>query len=262
MKKILTLLTLLITGSFIVHSQENLEIEGAIIIKESEASNPEEGTIQWDGTDFLFWNGVRWVSLTNYSTVGTVSDIDGTIYQTVRIGDQIWMAENLRTKTYNDNSDIPEVTDNSTWGGLTTDARCWYNNDPSNDSFFYNWHAVNTDKLCPTGWHVPTDSEWDILAEHLGGTSIAGGKMKEIGTANWATPNTGASNESGFTSKPAGFRLSNGAFSAVSITSSPMWSSTEVGNNAFARNLIYNKVELFENESSKRFGFSVRCVQD
>jgi len=262
MKKILTLLTLIFTGSFFVHSQEKMEVDGAINIKDSQASNPEEGTIQWDGTDFLGWNGIHWVSLTNYGTLGTVTDVEGNTYQTVRIGDQIWMAENLRTKSYNDNSDIPEVTDNATWAGLTTGARCWYNNNPSTEHFLYNWHAVDSNILCPTDWHVPSDSEWDILAEYLGGTFIASGKMKEIGIVNWASPNTGASNESGFTAKPNGHRKETGFFNSAQNSTSGMWSSTEVGSESSTRVMTFNQANLLAIQTHQNFGFTVRCLKD
>jgi len=261
MKNILTILTLILTGSIILHAQEKLEVDGAIIVKDSEAITPEEGTIQWDGTDFVAWNGVRWVSLTNYSTIGTVTDIDGTIYQTVRIGNQVWMAENLRTKTYNNNTIIPEVTDAIAWAGLTTGARCAYNNNP-NEQFLYNWFAVSTENLCPTGWHVPTESEWDILTEYLGGVDIAGGKMKEIGTTNWASPNNGATNESGFNGVPNGYRLESGGFSFFPNYLIYMWSATENGNDAFNYALSYLFTTLAKNQFSKNFGFSVRCIED
>ena len=122
-----------------------------------------------------------------------VQDIDGNNYLTVTIGTQIWMAENLRTTKYNDGTAIPLVTDNTTWANLTTPAYCWYNNDAkTNGSTYgalYNWYSVNTKKLCPTGWHVPNDTEWTTLTTYLGGTAVAGGKLKETGTAHWYSPN-------------------------------------------------------------------------
>ena len=132
----------------------------------------------------------------------TATDIDGNVYHTVTIGTQIWMVENLKTTRYNDGSPIPFVTDSSSWSNLTTPGYCWYNNDTTNKNTYgalYNWFAVNTGKLAPTGWHVPTDDEWTTLTTYLGGESIAGGKLKETGTTHWRTPNAGATNEIGFT---------------------------------------------------------------
>ncbi|MBK8505294.1 MAG: fibrobacter succinogenes major paralogous domain-containing protein [Saprospiraceae bacterium] len=180
--------------------QEQLEVEGAIIIMSSEASSPAPGTMRWTGSDFEGWNGQRWVSLTGYAIAGTVTDIDGNTYQTSRIGDQEWMVENLRVTKYNDNTAIDQITNNATWSGLSTAAWCWYDNDNSYEVPYgklYNWYAVNSTKLCPTGWHVPSDAEWTTMTDHLGGSSTAGGKMKRAGplvypipeqpTAEWTT---------------------------------------------------------------------------
>jgi len=262
MKKVLSLLTLILTGSIIIYSQEKMELNGAIVIKDSQEEIPEEGTIQWDGTDLLGWNGIRWTSLTNYASIGTVTDIEGNIYQTVRIGDQVWMAENLRTKSYNDNTTIEEVTDDPTWAGLTTGARCWYNNDINNDIFLYNWYAVDTNKLCPTGWNVPTQSDLTNLSQYLGGADIAGGWLKAIGTSQWASPNTGATNETGFTGVPTGIRFGAGSFSATMDNITLFWSETENGNNAIGRELNYNSASFYQGDYSKNAGISVRCIQN
>jgi uncharacterized protein (TIGR02145 family) len=116
----------------------------------------------------------------------TVKDFDGYVYKTVRISNQTWMAENLKTARYNDGTPISLVADNPSWSNSVSACYCWYNNDIQNkDSYgaLYNWQAVNTDKLCPTGWHVPTDAEWTTLSAALGGEDIAGGKLKEPGRA-------------------------------------------------------------------------------
>lgn len=142
--------------------------------------------------------------------------IDGDVYRTDTIGSQVWMVENLKTTKYNDGSSIPNVTDNTTWNGLNTGAYCWYNSDISNKKPYgalYNWYTLNTGKLAPYGWHVPTDVEWESLIDHLGGESVAGGKLKESGTTHWQTPNIGATNESGFTAVPGGFRSQDGIIS-------------------------------------------------
>jgi uncharacterized protein (TIGR02145 family) len=201
----------------------------------------------------------------------TVTDIDGNVYHTVTIGTQVWMVENLKTTKYNDGASIPLITDSAMWVNLTTQGYCWYNNEP--DTYkntygaLYNWSVVNTGKLGPTGWHVPTSAEWDALATYLGGDYVAGGKMKstgtiETGTGLWYSPNTNATNESGFTAVPAGGRKHNGTFSFIGYGGF-LWSSSE-GNedNAWYRGLysIYNP--LFTYYSSKSTGFSVRCVRD
>jgi uncharacterized protein (TIGR02145 family) len=138
----------------------------------------------------------------------TVTDIDGNVYPAVQIGGQCWMAENLNTTRYNDGSTIPNVTDPLSWIPLTSGAWCSYDNDGTNDDDhgkLYNWYAALNLNICPQGWHVPADSEWTALSDHLGGPSVAGGKMKAI-SGLWVTPNIDATNESGFSALPAGGR--------------------------------------------------------
>jgi len=144
---------------------------------------------------------------------GTMTDQDGNVYKTITIGTQTWMAENLRTSKYRDGSAIPHITDKTAWGDIYTGAYCNINNTTKLDSIatfgrLYNWYAATDSRnIAPTGWHVPTESEWNTLIYYLGGFSVAGGKMKETGTTHWKTPNTGATNESGFTALPSGLRL-------------------------------------------------------
>jgi uncharacterized protein (TIGR02145 family) len=144
----------------------------------------------------------------------SVTDIDGHVYPVVQIGNQCWMAENLRTGHYRDGTEIANVTEGSLWDNYTTGAWCNYNNDPANDPVhgkLYNWHAVATGLLCPMGWHVANETEWGLLIDHLGGYQVAGGKMKTTGTFDegtglWNSPNVGATNESGFSAIPGGRR--------------------------------------------------------
>jgi uncharacterized protein (TIGR02145 family) len=147
----------------------------------------------------------------------TLTDVDNNTYKVVKIGTQVWMAENLKTTRYNDGSAIPLVTDNTEWNNLTTPGYSWYNNDSATYAqtygALYNWYTVETGNLCPTGWHVPSDAEWTTLTDYLGGEAIAGGKLKETGTAHWDSPNTGATDETGFTAFPGGNRTKNGPFS-------------------------------------------------
>ena len=197
---------------------------------------------------------------------GSITDIDGNTYKTVTIGTQTWMAENLKVTKYNDGIAIPNVTDNTAWRELTTGALCDYDNIPSNSETYgklYNWHAVNTGKLCPTGWHVPSDAEWTELTDYLGGTSVAGGKLKETGFTHWASPNTGATNETGFTALPGGGRLDNGVTFSLIGFYGYWWSATELGATyAWGRSMYYGDSNVYSYDVDKGVGFSVRCVRD
>jgi len=198
-----------------------------------------------------------------YGAVPTVTDHDGNVYNTVKIGTQVWMAENLKTTKYNDNTAIPLVTDYSEWRSLTTPAYCWYDNDISNKTTYgalYNWYTVNTGKLCPTGWHVPSDEEWTILTNYLG--SMAGGRMRETGTTHWNSPNTDATNDSKFTALPGGDRSNNGTFGSIGFDGY-WWSATE-SNAAYAwdRLMDFYVSNVSRYDVNKEVGFSVRCVSD
>jgi len=194
----------------------------------------------------------------------TVTDIDGNTYLVIKIGEQWWMAENLKVTRYRNGDPIPNVTDKSAWAVLTTGACCSYENDPANAETYghlYNWYAVNDSRgLAPEGWHIPGDAEWQTLVDHLGGESVAGGKLKE--TAGWSSPNRGATNESGFSALPGGYRYGNGGFLAAGLTAH-FWSSTENSRySAWLRTLDVNHSEVYRNYNYKRYGFSVRCVRD
>jgi uncharacterized protein (TIGR02145 family) len=200
-----------------------------------------------------------------------VKDVDGNIYKTVKIGDRWWMAENLRTTKYNDGTLIPNVTDDNVWSTLTTPAYCWYNNDEStykaDYGALYNWYAVKTGKLCPTGWHVPSDAEWTTLTTYLGGESIAGDKLKEAGFAHWvdtADPDyLGGTNSSGFTALPGGLRSVTGAYTGIGGCFGFWWSSTEVlATKAWLRGMFCYSSDASTFCNPKPYGFSVRCVKD
>ena len=198
---------------------------------------------------------------------GTMTDQDGNVYKTVTIGTQTWMAENLRTTKYNDGTAIPLVTNNTTWVNLTTAAYCNYKNTSNTDTIatygrLYNWYTVNTGKLAPTGWHVPTDAEWATLTTYLGGESVAGGKLKEPGTTHWRSPNTVATNETGFTALPGGYRKNTGYFILIG-TGGYWWSATEnYASDVWGRAMNYIYSEVYSDDASKKLGFSVRCVRD
>ncbi len=195
----------------------------------------------------------------------TVTDIDGNVYTTVTIGSQVWMAENLKTTKYNDGTKILNVTDDDEWENLSSAAYCWYDNDINNGNIYgalYNWYAVHTGKLCPIGWHVPTDEEWTELIDYLGGENVAGGKLKETNTTHWKKPNTGATNETCFTALPSGVRDSNGSFFKV-VYYGHWWSATEYGaNRAWFRFISYYYSNVLRHVSHKNPGLSIRCVRD
>lgn len=196
----------------------------------------------------------------------TVKDIEGNVYHIVKIGTQAWMMENLKTSKFKDGTSIPLVTNDAEWGNLNTAGFCWYDNDSISykDTYgaLYNWNAVNTGKLAPAGWHIATDADWKTLTTYLGGDSVAGGKLKEKGTSHWATPNTGATNESGFTAIPGGYRQPDGGFFEIG-QSANWWSSTNATtDNDYFRGIAYNHKNVSRSLYNKRFGFSVRCVMN
>jgi uncharacterized protein (TIGR02145 family) len=222
---------------------------------------------------------------------GTVTDIDGNIYRTVKIGDQWWMAENLRTTKFNDGMPLTLVTDNNGWSNSTnitydphgngvyegTSAYCWYNNDPAYDYPYgklYNYQAVSTGKLCPTGWHVPSISEWVILKIPIGYNHacspdtviISGADLMETGTAHWNNPHITGTNETGFTALPGGYRNSNGAYTDITVRGQ-YWTSSFYGN--LTHPLFYPIPEgcSYGNTPSTQLqsvnaGLSVRCIKD
>jgi len=193
-------------------------------------------------------------------------DGDGNVYQVDTIGNQIWVSENLRTTSYNDGTPIPHITLTGDWNARTQPAYCWFNNDEAANKLtyggLYNWYTIQTGKLCPTGWHVPDDTEWFELTTYLGGEATAGGKLKETGTSHWLMPNTGATDEVGFTARPGGYRRYNGVFSSLTLLGY-WWSVTEaVANHSWERSLQYDSAAGVRNYSEKRNGFSVRCLKD
>ncbi len=195
-------------------------------------------------------------------------DGSGNSYSVVTIGDQVWMGENLNTTSHSDGTPIPIVNDNNEWSGQTAHACCWYdNNDAKRDIYgvLYNWYAVDYGLLCPSGWHVPTDVDWDILEAYLGGTDIAGGKLKETGTNHWGIPNTGATNSSGFTGLPGGDRQHyNGWFVNIESYGS-WWEDKEYEgdlDHAWIRGLYYYDNDVERYYYFKWSGRSVRCVKN
>lgn len=237
----------------------------------------------------LIWTAISFITLTNYSckkddnnsqdetstivfnpslSYGTTTDQQGNSYKTITIGNQTWMAENLRVTRYNNGADIARILVDSAWFNTTTGAYDSYNSTNNADTIrnfglLYNWYAASSNKLAPAGWHVATQSEWDTLVAHLGGVSNAGGKLKETGLSHWGTPNNGATNESGFTALPGGrFYLTSTNFTNYSF-SAYFWSATSYsGGEGIAYSVSYNDDALWKGGIQKKNGFSVRCVKD
>jgi uncharacterized protein (TIGR02145 family) len=203
---------------------------------------------------------------TSFAQTGNkAKDQDGNTYNTIKIGNQTWMAENLKTTKYNDGTAIPLITDSIAWVALTTPAYCWYNNDSANKNTYgalYNGYTVSTGKLCPSGWHVSTDVEWSTLVDFLGGESVSGGKLKEFGATHWSSPNSGATNETGFTALPGGSRYINGLFFTIKNLGY-WWTSTESKTlNGWYRSMYYRNSAVSRSYNNSTNGFSVRCVRD
>lgn len=218
---------------------------------------------EWQGFDGQIWlkmngNEVASVPLPSYDT--TISS--------VTIGTQIWSNKNLSVARYRNGDPIPQVTDPTHWGNLTTGAWCWYNNDSATYAAtygrYYNWYAVNDPRgLAPLGWHVPSEGEWTILTNYLGGDSVAGGKMKS--TTGWNIPNTGATNSSGFAGLPGGVRFNFGAGGAgfANVGFYGIWWSAG-GFSTFASycGLYHDRANAQISPNPKAMGHSVRVVRD
>ena len=207
--------------------------------------------------------GITYGADISFTTDTALTDIEGNFYNWGKIGTQDWLLENLKTTRYNDGTSIPYVEANNEWFALTTQAYCWYDNDSATNKgtygALYNWYAVSTEKLCPVGWHMANDEDWTKLIDYLGGENVAGGPLKERTTTHWDPPNNGATNESGFTALPGGFRDYTGTYFLLGI--SALWSSSTINSNYTA--LDYNGVfvrRIMNND--KRCGYSVRCVRD
>jgi uncharacterized protein (TIGR02145 family) len=195
------------------------------------------------------------------------TDADGNHYSVVQAGSQMWMAENLKTTRYNNSDIIPNVSSNSSWNILTSGAYCNYKNTTNIDTIntygrLYNWFSViDSRKISPSGWHVASDTDWISLINYLGGAVYAGGKLKENCSSLWRYPNTGATNQIGFTALPGGYRLFNGTFDEMGGWSI-WWTSTSSVTGAFNRAVFYDQYLLDGETSDKRDGFAIRCIMD
>ena len=202
-------------------------------------------------------------------TYGTLTDVDHNIYKTITIGNQTWMAENLRTTKYRNGEVIPYVTSNDDWKGLKTAAYSSYENTTDLEKiatygYLYNWFAVSDQRnLAPEGWHVATDEEWKVLTTFLEGESVAAGELKEVGSLHWNDTNTGATNSTGFTALPAGRReYTDGSFINEGYNGFWWTSSPYNPDYSWYRQMNYDAVFVNPANFHKQYGFSVRCVKD
>jgi len=202
----------------------------------------------------------------------TVTDIDGNVYHTVKIGSQVWMVENLRVTRYSNGDTIPCITGSVAWATngnadkTGIGAYCSYDNDSSyilTYGLLYNFFAASDDRnIAPAGWHVPADEEWQKLVDYLGGDFVAGGKLKEVGTAHWKSPNVGATDETGFSALPAGTRYGDGGF--INMRENTLFWSNSVNHSysSYDRALTFDYAGVYWGNDQKRCGLSIRCVKD
>jgi uncharacterized protein (TIGR02145 family) len=209
-----------------------------------------------------------------FSVIGGTMRVNAPLFPTVTIGTQVWMTQNLDVTTYRNGDVIPEVTSSVVWNSLNAfndpyGAWCYYNNDPANGAIYgklYNWHTVNDPRgIGPVGWHVPTNTEIGTLITFLGGDSVTGGKMKSTGTSLWDSPNTSATNTSGFSGFPGGQRAGLGDFLNLRQFGF-FWTSTDGGgggNVGWEYYLALNSAAIVRtNSNGKQFGKSVRLIKD
>lgn len=229
----------------------------------------DAGTSPLDAGPGCAVSGITSAEFNPTKTYGTMIDQDGNCYRTIRtFGGQEWMAENLRVTTYRNGDPIPNVTDSSAWHALTTGAYCTYDHTTDVDFIathgrLYNYHAVSDSRnIAPIGWHVPSDAEWSLLINGVGTTTTAGGMLKEAGTTHWLSPNTGATNESGFTALPSGALASDGSFIRID-TSVRYWTSTPMGPlGAFSINLLHDNPFAGRGSGPRSGTSAVRLVRD
>lgn len=194
---------------------------------------------------------------------GEIFDIQGNMHKTIGIGKQIWLAENLRSTFYNDSTPIPHSKDAVCFGNPIYSGYCWFNNDSSNAipyGALYHWTAVSSGKLCPKGWHIPTESDWKTLVNQLGGITYAGGKLKVVGTDYWDL-NIGATNSSKFNAVSSGIHRIGG-YEEFKLKGY-WWSTTETDDsNVFSISLGSYRESVFYSNRSKSVGMSIRCIKD
>jgi uncharacterized protein (TIGR02145 family) len=205
-------------------------------------------------------------------TPAVVKDADGNVYQTVTIGTQVWMVENLKSTRFSDGTPIPLLRDSVSWRGGTTSGYCWYKGDSAKYCRYgalYNWFAVNTGKLAPTGWHVPTDEEWIALCRYAYGictyneTGGPSGVLKDTSGSPWGV--YGATNRTGFTALPGGYRTFKGFFTSAGHAGgyAYWWTSNQDSSDkAWYHGVAFDTTTVYRHSGSKQYGFSVRCIKN
>lgn len=220
-------------------------------------------------TSIMFTNCSEEDSNGAQNSTSTVTDIDGNVYHTIKIGNQTWMVENLRTTHYNDGTEIPNVLYQEDWSSLSTGAYCNYDNAKSYASVYgrlYNWYSVNTGKLAPEGWRVPTDDDFTELVLYCGGSDVAASKLRETGTEHWENDAEGITNESGFSARGAGYRRGEtpfgaGIFDLIKVRTY-FWTTTEF-ESVYSWYFVSSRIDIFRGEETdKKQGYSVRCIKD
>ena len=197
---------------------------------------------------------------------GKVSDIDGNVYKTIVIGNQTWMAENLRVTRFRNGDAIPNITDNDMWSIQEVAAYCNYNNTEDLDTIatygrLYNWYAAGDSRnIAPKGWRVAKPEDWNILIDHLGGDALAGGKLKEAGNEHWESPNE-ADNSSGFTGQPGGFRYNNEETNGMYLYGS-WWTTGHNGSSAARLQLFSWDTVVYKALRNVNSGYSIRCIKE
>ncbi len=201
-----------------------------------------------------------------YAAGDSIFDQEGTKYPTIKILGKRWMAANLKTSKYRDGTAVTSIISNTEWPTNTTGACCIYDNTPANNGVYgklYNWYTtVNAKNLCPTGWKVPSDSDWENLITYLGDVTKAGLKMRTTGTSLWTAPNEGATNSSGFSGVPGGSRSYFGGY-GFKGTAAYFWTSDEQ-NSGYAkfRSLNYDNPTVTDGYDAKKVGMSIRCIEE
>ena len=259
-----------VNGSLKISMMDTIFVGDMVVVKEPDGTLAQRNNkLSASKTGDTLFNGTNWVIVPGISLANHILDGDGNEYFKITIGTQVWLTINLRTTKYNDGTPIPLVTNSSDWGNLTTPGYCWYNNDSTANALpygaLYNYYAIAdtaTKQVCPEGWHVPSDDEWATLVGFLEGYPVAGGKLKEEGTLHWNSPNTGATNSSGFTAVAGGNRNTGGVFDEF-LGGAFFWSSTVYSpDRGWYHYLSTNSDDAYRDNNLKDIGFSVRCIKD
>ena len=271
LKQLTTLFILICIFQKSNFAQEKIIVEGAVIIGNSEAGIPAPGTIRWTGSDFEGWNGSKWVSLTLGPCGGLsiVKDIEANRYRIVSIGKQCWMMDNLRVTNFNDGTPIQKLEADTSWSAVTDPAYCWPEDSGSNAipyGALYNWYTVDAasngnKNVCPIGWHVPSKQEMLDLVNFLGGESAAGNPLKETGNVHFLESNENATNLSGFTAIPGGYRVGVNYYELGYYAW--YWSNSASNSTSSSyMDIEYDGDYANINAINKTYGNSVRCIKD